>query len=87
LAKSEEFRSALLLEMIARCVKKEFEAILRSEMRTLGFPGEVFHCINRIGFLSRLMLFEGALPFGREESLQLGTGISKIQYRIQCILE
>ena len=40
-AKSEGFRAALLIEIIARVVKKEFEALLRSQMRLLGFPGEV----------------------------------------------
>jgi len=50
-AKNEVFRAALLVEMIARCVKKEFEALLRSEMKTLGLPGEVSSAFYLATFL------------------------------------
>jgi hypothetical protein len=47
-ANSEEFRTAMLIEMIARCVKKDFEELLRAEMKALGLPGEVPRFIYRM---------------------------------------
>lgn len=40
-AKVEELRNALLIEMIARQVKKELEVLLRGQMKSSGLPGEV----------------------------------------------
>lgn len=42
MVKVEELRSALLIEMIARQVKKEIEVLLRGQMKSSGLPGEVY---------------------------------------------